>query len=89
MTALPLLISSLMNAAGTLLQLVLGQGLELSEGFAFLGSSQPGKARQLGWDSSAFTSAGLLHGGCRQAVAEFALSQSKMEERNKREGKKT
>lgn len=37
-TALPLLISSLMNAAGTLQQLVLGQVLELSEGFAFLSS---------------------------------------------------
>lgn len=37
-TALLLLISSLMNAAGTLQQLVLGQVLELSEGFAFLSS---------------------------------------------------
>lgn len=86
-TALLLLISSLMNAAGTLQQLVLGQVLELSEGFAFLSSRS--QARQLRWCSSAFTSAGLLRGGCRQAVVQFALSRSKVQERNKRGGKKT
>lgn len=88
-TALLLIIPSLMNAAGTLQQLVLGQGLELTEGFAFLGSRQPGRAGQLGWCSSAFTSAGLLHGACRQAVSEFALRQSKDAREKQKRGKKT